>query len=70
MNFASSVVVTVLVVCFVLALRSIIKSQKAVLAGQEGCGCGSCGGGCSGCSGCHADDESVVMPTPPKGKKD
>lgn len=70
MNFASSVVVTVLVVCFVLALRSIIKSQKAALAGKEECGCGSCGGGCSGCSGCHTDDESVVMPTPPKGKKD
>lgn len=67
MNFASSVVVTVLVVCFVLALRSIIKSQKAALAGKGGCGCGSCGGSCSGC---HADSESVVMPTLPKEKKD
>ena len=70
MNFASSVVVTVLVVCFVLALRSIIKSQKAALAGKGGCGCGSCGGSCSGCSGCHADSESVVKPTLPKEKKD
>ena len=70
MNFASSVVVTVLVVCFVLALRSIIKSQNSALAGKGGCGCGSCGGSCSGCSGCHADSESVVMPTLPKEKKD